>query len=516
MLDFKNSKTKWLLLVVGTFSMLLSGPVFQIDLAGWCIPIGILFFTRNSKPFKGYLWAVLFITLFSFIGSLYSAILPPVSILISAIISGFLEGIPYVVDRLLYRRVTSKFSVLVFPLIAVTYEYALSFPLSSIGVIAATQTDFLPFIQMASITGVFGISFLMYWCASMVVSRLSEPEKKVPYVKIFGGIMISVLAFGTVKIRLNDPAETTVKVAGVVLEEYSLYETLYLDFFDEEIQFDISTSQSEEMGKVVAALGEFIKNPQNSKFKNAHLALKQFEDQLIEMTAREARNGSKIIVWSETNLPVFQSQEDSVLNKVQRIAKEYETTILASMAVLLPYQEGGPLYENKSVLVTSDGIIADEYEKSYPVPFLDASLPGDGKLEIIRTEHGKLTSAICYDADFPELITQSGNADILLLPANDWLGVSPYHGDNAVFRAIENGVSIVRPTGTGQSVVFNPHGVAVARLDAFDQDERIVNAHVPTKGVTTIYNYIGNLFVWLSVIAAVLLIGFAIVKPVKS
>ena len=107
-------------------------------------------------------------------------------------------------------------------------------------------------------------------------------------------------------------------------------------------------------------------------------------------------------------------------------------------------------------------------------------------------------------------MSQSADADILILPANDWLGISPYHGDNAAYRAIENGVSVIRPTGSGQSVIIDAYGYVLSRTDAYTHEVRIVNAYVPKKGVTTVYSFIGNAIVWLSMISVIIFIGIGL------
>ncbi len=512
MLINEDVQVKWLFLTIGASGYLLSGPVFQIGITGWVIPIGILYFVRSSRTWRGYLWSVLFMSTFIFISSHASSPLPIVATLVSSILSGFLDGIPFLFDRILYRKLKPGHAVFLFPVLAVTYEYLISFPLSSIGVVGATQSRFEELAQLASITGVFGISFVMYWFASSIVSRTMDREGRIGNLKACAVVLGLVLIFGIVKIRTNDLYEKTVKVSGIVLEEHRLYEELYEIFFDIPVEFTIGAGGSPELDRLFGALEEFRKNPQDERYQGVFEALKNFEDDMMETTITEAKSGSKIIVWSETNLAVFKDDEEVVLERVQKIALEEEVTILASMAVLLPYTKGGPMYENKSVLVTQDGEIVDRYEKAKPVPFLDSSLPGDGRLAIIGTQHGKLTSAICYDADFPDLMRQSGKADILLLPSNDWLGISPYHGDNAIFRAIENGVSIVRPTGTGQSIVFGPNGRVLARLDAYDHEVRVINAHVPIEGVTTVFDYVGNTFAWLCIAATMLLVGIAMTR----
>ncbi len=407
MFRLNDPKIKWLFLTVGAMSILLSGPVLRISMAGWLLPIGVLYFMRASTILKGYLWTVLFMAIFMFIQGLFSAALPATASLVAAIISALLEALPYLLDRIFYKKVNSRFSIFLLPLLAVSYEYLISFPLSSIGVLAATQTDFLALAQLASITGVLGVSFMMYWLAAMVVSALLS-ETRISQFKLYGGVMFLILVFGFAKMRFTDPMQPTVKVAGISLEENTLYSALYEDFFGETVSFEIGAGGSPELNKLFGALKEFQKNPEDERFQGAFGSMKAFEDQLIQVTKQAALTDAKIIVWSETNLPVFKDREQEVLERVREIAMSSKTIVVTSMAVLVPYVEGGPMYENKSVVITAGGEFADYYEKARPVPFLDASLPGDGKLEVVSTPYGDLTTAICYDADFSRFAGTGG------------------------------------------------------------------------------------------------------------
>jgi apolipoprotein N-acyltransferase len=512
MLTLQNSKTKWVFLVAGLLCFLLSGPAFQVGILGWIAPAGILFFTRISHPFKGYLWAVLGVVVYAIMQGIMTSPLPMAAIIPSAVISAVLKLLPYLADRLMVRRLKPGLALLVFPVVSVSYEYLIAQVFGSQGVLATSQAAFLEFIQLASVTGVLGVSFMMYWFASLTVEYLQVRGIHRVQRMTFATLFLAILVFGSMKIRMINPTQETVKVSGIALEQYPFWETMYADLFHESFDMNIRKTSSPEFRQVMNALPKFLKDPRNAKFKDGYAAMQRSADQLIELTEREAHNGAKIIVWSETNLMVFQTDEAQVLERVTAVAKAEQVSILASMAVLLPYQEGGVLYENKSVLITSDGEIADTYQKAKPVPFLDASKPGDGKLALVKTANGTLTTAICFDGDFPDLIAQSGKADILLLPAKDWLGISPFHGDIAVFRAIENGVSIVRPTSTGRSVVYDGHGRELAALEAFDQEVRILEASVPTTGVRTIFNALGNWFVWMCIAAFIVLLGLSFIK----
>lgn len=103
--------------------------------------------------------------------------------------------------------------------------------------------------------------------------------------------------------------------------------------------------------------------------------------------------------------------------------------------------------------------------------------------------------------------------DILLNPSmeNDYAGMF-WHIRFAPFRAIENGVSVVRPTAGGISVVTDPYGRVLASMNHYTTQDRVMVAYVPTQGVRTIYGMVGDLFGWLNVIGFVLIAGWAILR----
>ncbi len=128
----------------------------------------------------------------------------------------------------------------------------------------------------------------------------------------------------------------------------------------------------------------------------------------------------------------------------------------------------------------------------------------------------QLASVICADQDYPSLIRQAGanNADILLVPAQDWAAVDPLHSKMGVFRAIENGFSIVKGTGGGLSIAVDPYGRKINSSDASEPAEtrpaqtRMISC-IPTKGVVTIYSRVGDAFAWLCIVGCFIVIGWA-------
>jgi len=138
-----------------------------------------------------------------------------------------------------------------------------------------------------------------------------------------------------------------------------------------------------------------------------------------------------------------------------------------ALGVLSPGQSK-PL-ENKFVVAGPDGKMSMDYYKAHPVPGDEAamSVTKDGRLQVMETPFGRISAIICFDGDFPQLLSQAGalGADIVLDPSNDWRAIDPWHTEMASFRAIEQGINLDRLTSHGLSEAFDYQGRTLAALD---------------------------------------------------
>ena len=187
-----------------------------------------------------------------------------------------------------------------------------------------------------------------------------------------------------------------------------------------------------------------------------------------------------------------------MLSQSQAIAREHGVHLLLGYS-LLPGDWPKGTDENKTALIDANGDVAWHYLKTHPVPGASHKA-GDGKLPVVDTEFGRLSNAICYDLDFPNLIRQAGRAgvDLFLAPSWDWRAIDPLHTRMAIVRAIENGFALVRPTGMGLSIAADRYGRVLASADHFDETpDRLVMAHVPILGAATLYAKTGDWFAWL-------------------
>lgn len=227
----------------------------------------------------------------------------------------------------------------------------------------------------------------------------------------------------------------------------------------------------------------------------------EVQDWFLETAQREAHAGAKIIAWTETGVPVADQDEEDFLQRAGELARQEQVYLLMGIGTFHP--DEWPLVDNKAVLMAPSGEVIFTYFKTYLVPVAETSIlaPGDGSIPFADTPYGRIAAVICYDMDFPNHIVQAGkaNVDVLLVPVGDWREIGRTHSHMAEFRAIENGVSLVRPAAKGIHSAVDPYGRILARMDEFTVEQHVMVAQVPVRGVHTIYSSIGDLFAWLCV-----------------
>jgi apolipoprotein N-acyltransferase len=240
----------------------------------------------------------------------------------------------------------------------------------------------------------------------------------------------------------------------------------------------------------------------------------QMLDDLLTRTRKEARAGAKIIVWSEVAGHILKEDETAVLEEVRTVAREEGIYLQAALNVILQTQEY-PYGENRLILIDPAGeIVWDYYKTEHPLGDKAIYAPGPGIVPSIMTPFGRLSTVNCFDADYPALLRQVGlsRADLLLVPSHDWDTVKTMHVQIHAFRAIENGVAMLRPTGDGISIATDHLGRILAITDDFATVQPTLLVDMPMQGVVTLYARIGDLFVYVCVIAWVILVAAALLR----
>src|SRR4030095_16428037 len=139
--------------------------------------------------------------------------LPLHTIILFPAIAATVFGLGVLFMRSFLRRGSLFLAAFAFPVYWVTCEYltAIASPHSTWGNLAYTQMDFLPLIQIASVAGLWGISFVVFLFAGTVAalfSGLGKLSQRRALAIAVGGVVSAVLVFGEWRLQSNSPAKS--------------------------------------------------------------------------------------------------------------------------------------------------------------------------------------------------------------------------------------------------------------------------------------------------------------------
>ena len=355
-------------------------------------------------------------------------------------------------------------STLVFPCTYIVLDYLLTF--TNLGMtfsLAYHQSTFLSLIQSASLLGSWYVGFIVAWFAPVAVlaaTRFKDlgSAKKLPI--LYLSILAVTLSFGNLRLAFLKPASETVRVASISVPHDRDYWLIT----------DNKTPQ-----------GEAAQNKPD---------MQKIQEELFTSSQRAADYGAKIIFWSEGNLPIYEDDTAAFLERAKSFARENKVYF---MPALVEFLYGQTKNNNLAIMLTPEGEIAYRYEKT--ISWYPSS--SDGIVPVIDSPYGKIATVICFDMDYPSLIAQAKDADIMLVPAFDTQKIDDYHTRVAFLRGIENGFSTVRQSNKGSSISADYLGNTLTYQNYFRTADRVMISDVPTKGESTLYSDTGEIFFWL-------------------
>lgn len=488
------AKALWLLL--GSAIQLLGFGRWMTPLAAWLAPVFLLHFAHGLTPAIAMLWIWLSLAVAMGVSLRGIVPIPGIAYLVLPITTGLLGALPFLFNGLVAPQVPDFWATLVFPvaLTAIEFLEARLNPYGTWGATGYTQHGVLPLMQLASVTGVWGIGFLVAWFAAVVnwAWDLQFAWDAIRYgVLIFAGVAGAIFLLGGLRIALA-PERKTVRIAGVGWPKGILEREEFMPA----VLPGLATEQGEKLRQSFARL----------------------HDSFFLRSEREARAGARVIVWPEANLMVFEEDESVVLERARGFAREHGVHLVMGMATVRPGERY--TFRNHAVLITATGEILFDYTKFTSVPGFEKkfSVPGDRAMPIVDTEFGRVVSPICFDMDFDGVVGQvgRGRADLMLVPASDWKDIIPIHQQMAEFRAIENGAALFRITRWGASGAIDPYGRTLASMDDFSTEDAVMVANVPTRaGVGTVFSRVGNLFGWACVAGLAAQIGLLVFRAMQ-
>jgi len=200
-----------------------------IPLAAWLAPVFLLRFTRTSRRalvalpliFVTYAVGILIATRGSDTSNVGVLIL---GIITFPLIRGLMYTVPYAADRVIGSRLSLWARVFVFPLAFTSVDWLLSLSalINSTGSPAYSQYDNLALLQILSITGMWGVTFLLMWFAS-TANALWEHRFNRRLVRgvvgVLAVVLIAVFIFGFTRLNLFAPPSSSIQAATVTLDD---------------------------------------------------------------------------------------------------------------------------------------------------------------------------------------------------------------------------------------------------------------------------------------------------------
>jgi apolipoprotein N-acyltransferase len=385
--------------------------------------------------------------------------------------------------------------VFTLPVAWIALDFFRSFLLSGFpwAMLGHSQYRILPLIQIADLTGVYGITFLIV-LTNVVLYRVLRAVSgaEVPYPAKSAFLLLvlftATLFYGFSRLNREDPApDPTLRVA------------LIQGNIDQDIKWS-----------------------------------PDFQEQTMEiyerLTREAARGGVDLVVWPESAVPFFFQDQTRQAERVRTLAREINAFILF----------GSPAHElrnntrtflNSAFVVAPSGETVARGDKLHLVPFgeyvpLNRLLPFVNKLvvgigdfspgehavllDVGRTRVGLL---VCYEGIFPELAREyvRNGARILVNITNDaWYGRSsaPFqHFSIAVFRAVETRTPLLRAANTGITAIIDQNGHISTMSNLFQEDFR--TSEIKPGSGDSLYLKIGDSPAWLCVIMTSVVVLFA-------
>ncbi len=204
-----------------------AGGRWNIPLAAWLAPLFALRFYRDSdRAWLGFLWlwlATALPTIAGWNGATAMHFIHPAAEPIFFVLMTPVALIPYVLDRLYARRFApSLWLTLVFPIAATAADFFSSSgsPFGTFGASAYSQRDVIWFMQLASIGGIWILTFVINWFASVANYAWEQgwQWRRIRRVVLtYAGVLLLVVAFGAGRLALAQPAAQQPVVAGFSL-----------------------------------------------------------------------------------------------------------------------------------------------------------------------------------------------------------------------------------------------------------------------------------------------------------
>lgn len=361
--------------------------------------------------------------------------------------------------------------------------------------LGASQWQLTPLIQIAASTGVYGVSFLVAWTSlalySSVIALLRNPTTRYVWLgEIALPTIVVMIVFNVGLSRLRHaPAEDA--SLSVTFIQPAVPQTMIWDSAENTNRFN----------------------------------------QLIALTQTALTNKTDLLLWPEAALPEL---TDETFATLTNLARSHQTWMLFNADDVLPkaVPQTDVSYDvfNAALLLDPEGRFVGSYHKRQLVifgeyiplvtylPFVKWFTPITGgytagrDIKRFHLDGCRVAPLICFEDMFPQHVRDHVDADtdlIVNLTNDGWFGNRAAQWQQAAcaaFRAVENGVPLLRSCNNGITCWFDATGRMREIFRAATGSEygvgfanwEISYPAAQSRGMTT-YNRVGDRFGWTCV-----------------
>jgi apolipoprotein N-acyltransferase len=504
---YRSGNRWWMPLVAGLFYSIALPPFnhefspvfFLFPLFGFVILVPLAAIALQ-KPFKRALFHMFLYGFAAAFGQYYWLMYDNVEGLWLIVIVGLLLisafiGLVYLFAGLLLRMTASRLPkayIIVFPALWVAIDYCrtlgdIAFPWAFLGY---SLTPLVPLAQLASITGVWGLTYLivlgnmLIWQSIAKIHHGQAVRKQTGMIVAFTALMVVISIGGWFRINRYSAAKTGPDAKNITIS---------------------------------------LLQPNIDQFHWGRGSLDTAFDVTESLVVKAGHEKPDLIIMPESSLLCFVTRRSAYRERVQswsRLAKS--PLIFGSLDFEIP--PSGSYYDNfvynTAFFLDTGSADFKPYHKIWLVPFSEG-MPFESKFPILSRINlgeadfqrgreqtvfaiGRLIKAapfICYESNFPRFVLERfrRGANLMVNITNDgWFGKSsgPYHhAMMARMRALENGVYCARAANSGISMFVDPLGRRLAQTRLYTRE--ILTRSIPFYSIKTFYTKHGDWFVAL-------------------
>ena len=350
-------------------------------------------------------------------------------------------------------------AVIALPAFWTVCEYLASFVPANgtAGSLAYTQERFLPILQVASLTGPWGITFLLLLFPSVVVSGFHLRRRRLPQAMLVVGSAFAVLAgallFGIIRLAAPN-SQQNIKVG--------LLDTDTVVFADKALEMQ-----------------ELIKS-------------------YAEQAQRLIRQGAKIVLMPEKTGLLLGRNAKIVDPVLQSVADRTGATLVIGVVHVVAH--GSFRNSLNEARIYTPGQSIATYDKQHLLSPWESNLTPGISLTLLSKPAIPIGVAICKDMDFirPALDYGRIGIDLLLDPAWDFNVDRTWHGHIAIMRGVEGGYAVAHAAKDGFLTVTDDRGRILGEVRSNSGAFTSLLVNVPLRHDQTVFDRYGTWFPWMA------------------